>query len=149
MRAVIQRVKSAEVTVDGATIGKIGQGILVFLGVADEDNEQDMKYLADKIIGLRIFEDENEKMNLSLQDVGGSLLIVSQFTLYGDCRKGRRPSFDGAGKPDHANRLYEEMISYCKQQNVPTEHGQFAADMQVTLQNDGPVTLMLDSKKLF
>ena len=148
MRAVVQRVRHASVTVEHETIGKIDGGLLVFLGVSDEDTEKDAEYLADKICGLRIFE-ENEKMNLDVSAVGGSVLIVSQFTLFGDCRRGRRPSFDQAGKPEHANRLYEYMIGYCKQKGIHTEHGSFGADMQVELLNDGPVTLLLDSKKLF
>lgn len=149
MRAVIQRVNGASVEKDGAVIGKIGKGFLVLLGVYDDDSEDDMKYIADKIINLRVFEDENGKMNLSLEQISGELLIVSQFTLCGDCRKGRRPSFDKAGKPQHAEEMYEKFIKYCKDNNFTTEHGRFGADMQVSLINDGPVTLLLDSKKLF
>lgn len=148
MRAVVQRVHRASVTVENQVIGEIGEGLLVFLGVSDDDTEKDAEYLADKITGLRIFE-ENEKMTLDVTAVGGSVLIVSQFTLFGDCRKGRRPSFDAAGEPKHAKRLYEYMIEYCKNKQIPTEHGSFGADMQVELLNDGPVTLLLDSKKLF
>lgn len=149
MRAIVQRVTEASVSVDGETIGKIKNGFVVFLGVADEDNDTDMKYIADKIINLRVFEDENEKMNLSLNDIGGELLVISQFTLFGDCRKGRRPSFDKAGNPSHANEMYEKICQYFKTNNIKTETGRFAADMKVQLTNDGPVTLMLDSTKLF
>lgn len=149
MRAVIQRVKNANVQIAGKTVGEIGNGFLVLLGVCDEDDEKDMVYLADKILGLRVFEDPEGKMNLSLADVAGELLVVSQFTLFGDCRKGRRPSFSAAGKPEHAEKLYEEFLAYCTKQGFKTEHGQFGADMQVSLTNDGPVTLLLDSKKLF
>ncbi len=149
MRAVVQRVTKASVSVNGEVIGKIGKGFTVLLGVGAEDDETDMKYIADKIINLRVFEDENEKMNLSLNDIGGELLVISQFTLYGDCRKGRRPSFDKAGEPDRAKKLYEETCKYFKSCGINTQTGQFAADMQVELINDGPVTLMIDSKKLF
>ena len=149
MRAVLQRVTNAEVKVDGEIIGSIGKGILIFLGVSDDDTEKDLQYIADKMINLRIFEDENGKMNLSVHDVQGELLIVSQFTLYGDCRKGRRPSFDKAGKPDFANEMYEKFIKYCSDSGLKTEHGEFGADMKVSLLNDGPVTIMLDSTKLY
>ena len=149
MRAVIQRVSRASVTVDGEITGKIGKGILVLLGVCDEDTDSDIVYLADKIVGLRIFEDEDEKMNLSLLDIGGEILVVSQFTLFGDCRKGKRPSFSSAGKPEYANEMYEKFISYIKEKGFDTQHGIFGADMKVDLLNDGPVTLLLDSKKLF
>lgn len=149
MRAVIQRVTNASVEVDGAVIGSINKGILIFLGVSDDDTETDLKYIADKMLNLRIFEDDDGKMNLSLLDIGGELLIVSQFTLYGDCRKGRRPSFDKAGKPAYANEMYEKFIEYCKKSGLKTECGEFGADMKVSLLNNGPVTLMLDSTKLF
>lgn len=149
MRAVVQRVLEADVKIDEVIVGKIKKGFLVFLGVYDDDDENDIKYLADKIINLRVFEDENQKMNLSLADISGELLIVSQFTLCGDCRKGRRPSFDKAGKPEHANVIYNKFIEYCKAQNFTVEQGKFGADMKVSLTNDGPVTLLLDSKKLF
>ncbi len=149
MRAVLQRVTNAEVKVDGEIIGSIGKGILIFLGVSDDDTEKDLQYIADKMINLRIFEDENGKMNLSVHDIQGELLIVSQFTLYGDCRKGRRPSFDKAGKPDFANEMYEKFIKYCSDSGLKTEHGEFGADMKVSLLNDGPVTIMLDSTKLY
>lgn len=146
MRSVIQRVNHASVSVDGEIIGKIDKGILVLLGVCDEDTGEDMKWLADKIMGLRIFTDDNDKMNLSLEDVGGDLLVVSQFTLYGDCRKGRRPCFTDAGKPDFANKMYEEFVKYCKGKMKIVETGEFGADMKVELENDGPVTLIIDSK---
>ncbi len=149
MRALIQRVTEAAVSVDGEITGNIEKGILVFLGVSDEDTESDLKYIADKILNLRIFEDDGGKMNLSVSDISGELLIVSQFTLYGDCRKGRRPSFDKAGKPDYANDMYERFIAYCAESGLKTACGRFGADMKVSLLNDGPVTLMLDSTKLF
>ncbi len=147
MRSVIQRVNSAQVTVEGEVIGKIGKGLLVLLGVCDEDNEKDMKWLADKIAGLRIFTDENDKMNLSLSDIGGEILIVSQFTLYGDCKKGRRPNFTAAGKPDFAEKMYNDFTEYMKTQVSNVQTGSFGADMQVLLENDGPVTLIIDSKE--
>jgi len=149
VRAIIQRVTNASVAVDGEVIGSIGKGILIFLGVSDDDTEADLKYIADKMLNLRIFEDENGKMNLSLLDTSGEILVISQFTLYGDCRKGRRPSFDKAGKPDYANEMYEKFIDYCRASGLKTECGQFGADMKVSLLNDGPVTMMLDSTKLF
>ena len=149
MRAVVQRVLNASVCVDNEIIGKIDKGFVVLVGVGKEDNESDMQYLADKIMSLRVFEDENEKMNLSLKDVGGELLVISQFTLYGDCRKGRRPSFDSAQEPAYAKELYEKMCDYFEKSGIYTQTGKFAADMKVSLINDGPVTLMLDSKKLF
>ena len=149
MRAVLQRVTNAEVKVDGEIIGSIGKGILLFLGVSDDDTQTDLQYIADKMMNLRIFEDENGKMNLSVRDIRGELLIVSQFTLYGDCRKGRRPSFDKAGKPEFANEMYEKFIRYCSDSGLKTEHGKFGADMKVSLLNDGPVTIMLDSTKLY
>ena len=149
MRAVVQRVTKASVKVDGEIIGKIDKGFVVLLGVGEDDDESDIKYIADKIINIRVFEDENEKMNLSLNDVGGEVLIISQFTLYGDCRKGRRPSFDKAGEPNRAKELYNKTCEYFLEQGIKTETGRFAADMKVELINDGPVTLLLDSKKLF
>ena len=149
MRAVVQRVSHASVKVDGEIIGKIGKGLMVLLGVCDEDPRDDLTYLADKITGLRIFEDENEKMNLSLEDIGGEILVISQFTLFGDCRKGKRPSFIQAGKPDYAEEMYEKFLDYISQKGFDVQHGKFGADMKVELLNDGPVTLMLDSKKLF
>lgn len=147
MRSVVQRVIYASVTVDGEVIGKIGKGLLVLLGVCDADTEADMKWLGDKIAGLRIFTDENDKMNLSLEDVSGEILVVSQFTLYGDCKKGRRPNFTSAGKPDFAERMYEEFVKYLKTKIDVVETGCFGADMQVLLENDGPVTLIIDSKE--
>ncbi len=149
MRAVLQRVTEAEVRVDGKTVGSIGKGFFILLGVSNEDNETVVDKLADKICKLRIFEDENGKTNLSLQDVGGELLVVSQFTLYADCRKGNRPSFIGAGAPAEADRLYKYFMERCKTHVGKVEHGKFGADMKVSLVNDGPFTLMLDSKNLF
>ena len=149
MRAVVQRVSRAEVKVDGEVTGTIEKGLLVFVGVAPEDTEKDMEYIADKIINLRIFEDENEKMNLSVTDVNGSLLVISQFTLYGDCRKGRRPNFTGSCEPVKAEKMYLEMLEYLKSKGIKTESGIFGADMKVDLLNDGPVTLLLDSSKIF
>ena len=148
MRAVLTRVKSASVEIDGEIVGKIGQGFLILLGVGPEDTEETCRYLAEKALGLRIFEDENEKMNLSLADVGGQVLVVSQFTLYGNCRKGRRPSFAEAANPELGNRLYEQFLSECAALGYPPQHGRFGADMQVSSVNDGPVTLILDTKQL-
>ncbi|MCR4718500.1 MAG: D-tyrosyl-tRNA(Tyr) deacylase [Firmicutes bacterium] len=146
MKCVIQRVNRASVSVDGKICGEIDKGILVFLGVCDDDNDQDIKWLADKIIGLRIFEDESEKMNFSLQDIGGELLIISQFTLFGNCKKGRRPDFTQAGKPEFAKIMYEKFIDYCQKSCGKAESGIFGADMKVDLENDGPVTLIIDSR---
>ena len=148
MRAVLTRVRSASVTIDGEVTGKIGQGFLILLGVGPEDTEAHCKYLAEKALGLRVFEDENEKMNLSLTDVGGQVLVVSQFTLYGNCRKGRRPSFAGAAGPELGNRLYEQFLAECEKLGFPPQHGRFGADMQVESVNDGPVTLILDTEQL-
>ncbi|MDD3920383.1 MAG: D-aminoacyl-tRNA deacylase [Eubacteriales bacterium] len=148
MRAVVQRVKEASVTTDGRVIGKIGKGYMVLLGVEDTDTEADARYICDKLIGLRVFEDAEEKMNLSITDVGGSILLVSQFTLYGDARKGRRPSFIKAARPETAIPLYEKCIAIL-QESVPVETGEFQAVMDVALINDGPVTILLESKKLF
>ncbi|WP_027360204.1 D-aminoacyl-tRNA deacylase [Desulforegula conservatrix] len=145
MKAVIQRVKKAMVEVDGEITGKIGPGILVFLGVGDEDSIKEVDWMADKISGLRIFEDETGKMNLSLMDVEGSALVVSQFTLYGDCRKGKRPSFASAAKPEIANALYEDFIKNFRLKGINTETGRFQAMMDVSLVNDGPVTLIIES----
>ena len=149
MRAVVQRVTQASVTVDGELLGKIGNGFLILLGVADGDRRETADRLADKICRLRIFEDENGKTNLSLSDVGGELLVISQFTLYADCRKGNRPSFIKAGAPQMANDLYEYFMSRCRQHVDVVERGRFGADMKVELLNDGPFTLMLDSEELF
>lgn len=149
MRAVVQRVLSAGVTVEGETIGRIGKGFMILLGVSGEDTEETAGRMADKICRLRIFEDENGKTNLSLGDVGGELLVVSQFTLYADCRKGNLPSFIKAGEPEKANRLYEYFMDCCRQHVSVVERGRFGADMKVELVNDGPFTLMLDSQELF
>lgn len=149
MRAVVQRVSRASVTVDGNITGAIEQGLLVLLGVGEDDAEIDADYLAAKITGLRIFEDENEKMNLSVQDVNGAVLAVSQFTLFGDVRKGKRPSFDAAARPERAKQLYEYFCAQVRIAGLRCETGIFQAMMQVELINDGPVTIMLDSKKAF
>ena len=147
MKAVIQRVQSAEVLVDGRLTGKIGQGLLVFVGVGKGDGEEDISYMVSKLPDLRIFEDTSGKFNLSLKEINGEMLIVSQFTLYGDCRKGRRPSFTEAEEPTVAENLYERLIHRLKEQGLPVETGEFQAKMDVHLVNDGPVTLLLDSKK--
>ncbi len=144
MKIVLQRVSSAAVRVDGETVGSIGTGYLVLLGVGQGDTEDDCRRLADKMINLRIFSDENDKINLSLTDVGGSLLIVSQFTLYADCRKGNRPNFIQAGKPDEAERLYNYFADYCRSKGKHVETGVFGADMKVELVNDGPFTIVLE-----
>lgn len=154
MRAVVQRVKKASVkiqnTSDGDYInGEIDKGLLVFLGITHEDNDKDLDYIADKISGLRIFEDEQGKMNLSINDIKGEILLISQFTLYGDCRKGRRPGFTDAARPEIAIPLYEKMIDTLKLKGIKVEVGIFGADMLVDIQNDGPVTILLDSSKLF
>lgn len=146
MRAVVQRVTNADVKIDGRVSGKIDNGLLVLLGVGNGDTEEDMKYITDKIIKLRIFSDENDKMNLSLEDVGGSMLVISQFTLYGDCSHGRRPYFGNAMEPVSANEMYEKFVAYIKEQGIHTETGEFGADMKVSLTNDGPVTIILESK---
>lgn len=148
MRAVIQRVSRASVKVDGNTLGSIGCGLLIFLGVGEGDTEADLRYIADKAAGLRIFSDENGKMNLSVVDVGGDALVISQFTLYGDCRKGKRPSFSKSMEPEAANKMYEQFIEDFKSRGIRTEHGEFGADMKVELLNDGPVTILLDSSKI-
>ena len=146
MRAVVQRVTNADVKIDGRVNGKIDDGLLVLLGVGNGDTEEDMKYIADKIIKLRIFSEENDKMNLSLEDVGGSMLVISQFTLYGDCSHGRRPYFGNAMEPVSANEMYEKFVAYIREQGIHTETGEFGADMKVSLTNDGPVTIILESK---
>jgi D-tyrosyl-tRNA(Tyr) deacylase len=148
MRAVLTRVTSASVTIDGQVVGSIGKGFLILLGVGPEDTEKDCRYLAEKALGLRIFEDEQGKMNLGLDAVGGEVLVVSQFTLYGNCRKGRRPSFTDAAPPELGNALYEKFLSICTELGYPPQHGQFGADMKVASVNDGPVTLILDTKEL-
>lgn len=149
MRAVIQRVKKATVSVAGKDVGAINVGLCVFLGVTVEDQERDAFYLADKIANLRIFTDKQGKMNLSLIDIGGDLLVISQFTLYGDCRTGRRPSFSAAALPEIAESLYDKFIAYLRGKHVKVEMGIFQADMLVSIENDGPVTFILDSQKLF
>ncbi|HKF02720.1 MAG TPA: D-aminoacyl-tRNA deacylase [Candidatus Sulfotelmatobacter sp.] len=149
MRAIVQRVSRAKVTVNDWTAGEIGLGLLVLLGVGQTDSEADATYLAEKIAGLRIFEDGDGKMNLSVLDVGGSVLAVSQFTLYGDVRRGKRPSFDGAAPPDPARRLYEFFVERMRAAGVRCETGRFQEMMQVELVNEGPVTILLDSSKTF
>ncbi|SHH14044.1 D-aminoacyl-tRNA deacylase [Tepidibacter thalassicus] len=149
MRAVVQRVLSSSVTVDENVIGKVQKGLMVLLGVTHDDDIKDVDYMVEKIVNLRIFEDENDKLNLSLIDIEGELLVVSQFTLYGDCRKGRRPNFTDAAKPDKAIELYDEFINKAKEYNIKVEKGQFGAHMVVDIVNDGPVTILLDSKKNF
>lgn len=144
MRAVVTRVKNARVDIDGVTVGKTDGGFLVLLGVAVGDTEKECDHLAEKVCNLRIFEDENEKMNLNLEQVGGSLLVVSQFTLFADCRS-RRPGFTGAARPETAIPLYERFMEKCRERGFHVEHGEFGADMQVYSQNDGPVTILLDT----
>lgn len=149
MRAIVQRVDRADVTVDGKVTGSISQGLLVLVGVTDTDTEKDIQYLADKVTGLRIFEDAEGKINLSVKDIGGEILSVSQFTLYGDCRKGKRPSFDKAANPEMADAYYEKFNELCRQQGLKVETGIFRAHMLVGLVNNGPVTIILDSNKIF
>jgi D-tyrosyl-tRNA(Tyr) deacylase len=149
MRAVIQRVSQASVTVDGEVVGRIGKGFLALIGAAQGDGESDVEYIASKIAGLRIFEDLDGKMNLALADVGGAVLAVSQFTLFGDCRKGRRPSFTGAMEPVQAAERFEAVVARLRALGLPVETGRFRAHMDVSLLNDGPVTLLLDSRKEF
>ena len=148
MRAVLTRVTSASVTIDGQVVGSIGKGFLILLGVGPNDTEAECRYLAEKALGLRIFEDENGKMNLGLDSVGGEVLVVSQFTLYGNCRKGRRPSFTDAAGPELGNALYEKFLAVCQELGYPPQHGRFGADMKVASVNDGPVTLILDTDQL-
>ena len=148
MKAVVTRVSSASVRIDGAVNGSIDRGFLILLGVGPEDTPAHGRKLAEKILGLRVFEDENGKMNLGLADVGGSVLVVSQFTLYGDCRKGRRPSFVGAAPPSIAIPLYEQFLADCEELGFPPQHGEFGAEMQVASVNDGPVTLIVDTKDI-
>jgi len=148
MRAVVQRVLRGNVTVDGKVVGSIGKGYVVLLGVSEQDTSEDVAYMAEKIVNLRIFEDADGKMNLSLLDVKGELLAVSQFTLYGDCRKGRRPSFATAARPEKAQMLYNEFVEKCRDMGVKTETGIFQADMKVEILNDGPVTVIVDSEKI-
>jgi D-aminoacyl-tRNA deacylase len=146
MRVVLQRSKEAKVTVDGNVVGEISKGFVLLVGVTHQDQEEDALYLADKIANLRVFEDENGKMNLSLLDVGGEILSVSQFTLYGDCRKGRRPNFMEAAKPEHALKIYEAFNNFLREKGLKVETGKFGAMMDVQLINDGPVTLIVESK---
>lgn len=148
MKFVIQRVLESSVTVDGETIGSIGKGFMVLIGVGREDTKETADKMVKKLVGMRIFEDENGKTNLSLADVGGSLLLISQFTLYANCKKGNRPSFIESGDPTEAEKLYEYIISSCKKQVPVVERGKFGADMKVSLINDGPFTIVLDSREL-
>ncbi|GKX66042.1 D-aminoacyl-tRNA deacylase [Inconstantimicrobium mannanitabidum] len=149
MRAVVQRVKKSDVKVDGKVVGEIQKGFNVLVGISKDDTIEDLKYIRDKIINLRVFEDENEKMNLSLKEVGGELLVISQFTLYGDCRKGRRPNFMDALAGEEAKGFYLKFLEMLKEENIKVEAGIFGANMEVNIVNDGPVTLILDSKRSF
>lgn len=149
MRAVVQRVSRGRVTVEGQVVGEIGKGYVVLLGVAREDDPAAADYLADKVAGLRVFEDEEGKMNRSVQEVGGAVLAISQFTLYGDVRRGRRPGFDRAGRPEQAEPLYERFVERLRALGVPVETGRFQTHMEVELVNDGPVTILVDSEKAF
>ena len=148
MRAILTRVTSASVTIDGERVGQIGKGFLILLGVGPEDGEKECRALAEKCLALRIFEDENGKMNLGLESVGGQVLVVSQFTLYGNCRKGRRPSFVGAAGPELGEKMYERFLELCRELGYEPQHGRFGADMKVESVNDGPVTLILDTDEL-
>ena len=148
MRAVVTRVTSASVTIDNQVAGSIGKGFLILLGVGPEDTEAHCRKIAEKALGLRVFEDENGKMNLGLEQVGGEVLVVSQFTLYGNCRKGRRPSFVEAADPELGNRMYERFLQMCEEMGFPPQHGRFGADMKVASVNDGPVTILLDTDDL-
>ena len=149
MRAVIQRVTSSSVVVDGKVIGNINKGFNVLLGICKDDTVEDLKYIKDKIINLRVFQDENDKMNLSILDVKGEILAISQFTLYGDCRKGRRPNFMEAMSGEDAEALYNKFVEMLRESELKIETGQFGADMKVEINNDGPVTILLDSKRNF
>ncbi len=149
MRAVVQRAGRSRVEVSEKVVGEISSGVVVFAGIGTEDGEEDCRYLAEKISTLRIFEDEEGKMNLSLMETGGEVLCISQFTLYGDCRKGRRPNFFGAAKPDKAKYLYEQLCKMLREKGLKVETGIFQAMMKVHVENDGPVTILLDSRKLF
>jgi D-tyrosyl-tRNA(Tyr) deacylase len=149
MRAVVQRVLFARCEVDGQVVSEIGRGLLVFLGIGKGDSAPDIDYIVDKILHLRIFEDENQKTNLSISDVNGSIMVISQFTLYGDVRKGRRPSFDGAMPPEEAERLYNEVVSRLRTSGIKVETGRFREMMRISLINDGPMTILLDSGRLF
>ena len=149
MRAVVQRVRDASVTVDGALTGKIGHGLLIYLGVVDSDNDDICAKMAAKISKMRLFRDSDDKMNLSVSDVGGDILVVSQFTLYANLHKGNRPSFDGAGRPEHAEKMYELFMQELRNMGFKVEHGKFGAHMHVCYENDGPVTIIADSDDLF
>jgi D-tyrosyl-tRNA(Tyr) deacylase len=149
MRAVVQRVTNASVTVDQQIVGAIGRGLLVLLGISKNDSEQAAEYMVEKLLGLRIFEDQHEKMNLSVREIGGAILIVSQFTLLGDVRRGKRPSFDDAARPEQARVLYEYVVARVREQGILCATGEFQAMMRVSLTNDGPVTILLDSEKTF
>ena len=149
MRVVVQRVNSSKVTVEGEIVGSINKGLNLLIGISKEDTEEDLLYLKDKILNLRIFEDENDKMNLSLLDIKGEILVISQFTLYGDCRKGRRPNFMAAAKPEFADSIYKKFLEESKKHVDNVACGSFGAHMKVNLLNDGPVTILLDSKKNF
>lgn len=149
MRAVVQRVSEAAVSVEGETVGETGRGLMVLVGVREDDNTTDANYIGDKIASLRIFEDADGKLNLSVQEVGGAALIVSQFTLYGDARKGRRPGFTEAARGDTANDLYEAVCARVRAAGIPVSQGRFGVHMHVSLVNDGPVTLLLDSRRQF
>lgn len=149
MRAVVQRVSRGKVTVEGQVVGQIGQGYVVLLGVAKEDTAEAADYLADKVAGLRVFEDEQGKMNRSILEAGGAVLAISQFTLYGDVRRGRRPGFDRAGRPEQAEPLYERFVAKLREQGLTVETGRFQTHMEVELVNDGPVTILVDSEKSF
>ena len=149
MRAVIQRGRDASVTVDGAVTGKISSGLLIYLGVVDSDNEDLCRKMAAKISKMRLFRDSDDKMNLSVADIGGDILVVSQFTLYANLHKGNRPSFDGAGKPEHAERMYEYFMQELRNLGFNVQHGMFGAHMHVKYENDGPVTMIMDSEELF
>ncbi|NMA86139.1 MAG: D-tyrosyl-tRNA(Tyr) deacylase [Tissierellia bacterium] len=149
MRAVVQRVDYSSVKVDGEIVGEINRGLLVLLGIGEEDSPDDLEYMVDKILGLRIFEDDLGKMNLSLKDIDGEILVVSQFTLYGDVRRGKRPSFTNSAKPELGEKYYEEFIAKCREEGIKTETGVFGAHMNVEIANNGPVTILIDSKKIF
>lgn len=149
MRCVVQRVTEASVTVNGETVGAVGPGLMILIGVSTEDTDADLKYMAEKVPNLRIFDDENGVMNRSVLDVGGSILAVSQFTLYGDARGGRRPSYIRAAKPDEANALYERLVAAWRAKGIHVETGRFRTEMKVSLVNDGPVTILIDSEKAF
>ncbi len=149
MRAVVQRVTEASVTVDGRTVGRMGSGLLVLLGVSKTDNETSADYMVEKLLGLRVFPDAEGKMNLNVREAGGAVLVVSQFTLYGDVRRGKRPSFDDAARPEQAKALYEYFVAKIREQSIECSTGEFQAMMKVSLVNDGPVTILIDSEKTF